>query len=116
MMSAIAEDWHEELKDYPSWALQKASRWWMSAENEKRRQKPIAGDISARAKIEMGVVKVAESALRKFHRYGYESPKQPQEPVAETPRQPPSAEQKARADELVSQFARRAGISKPAPE
>ena len=67
VMAAIAEDWHEELKAYPSWAIQNACRWWMSAENEKRRQKPIAGDISDRARIELGVVRVAENAVRRFN-------------------------------------------------
>ncbi len=66
MMAAIAEDWHEELRDFPAWALQKAFRWWMGEGNEKRRQKPLPGDIAARARVEMGAVKVAESALRRF--------------------------------------------------
>lgn len=54
----------------PAWAIQKACRWWMSADNEDRRKKPIAGDIAARAKIEMGAVKLATSALGRFERGG----------------------------------------------
>lgn len=98
VMTEIARDWHEELREYPSWALQKACRWWMSAENDKRRHKPIAGDIAARAKIEMGVVKVAELALRRF------SPSE-QKPAPES-RPMPSEAQRAKADEYV----RNAGI------
>lgn len=103
-MQAIAEDWNEELKDYPAWALQKASRWWMSRNNEKRRQKPIAGDIAARAQWEMGVIRVAEGSLRRFDT-GSNSAK----PRA-VRRSPPNAAQKAEADRLTEQFARRAGL------
>ena len=69
-MRATAEDWHEELSGYPGWAIQKAARWWMGQDNPERRKKPLAGDISARAKLEMGVVKLAESAVRRFERGG----------------------------------------------
>ena len=65
-MTAIAGDWNEELQDYPSWALQLACRWWMGAKNPKRRQKPLPGDIAIRAKFEMGAVRVAERAVRKW--------------------------------------------------
>ncbi len=67
VMTAIAEDWFDELGEYPSWALQKACRWGMSADNEKRRQKPLPGDIAARAREEMACVRMAERALRKFN-------------------------------------------------
>jgi hypothetical protein len=99
-MSAIAEDWHEELREYPAWALQIATRWWMSAENEKRRQKPLPGDIAARARVAMGAVYVAESALRRYQA-------QPKPVQTDAPRPAPTPEQKAKADELVAQFARR---------
>ena len=65
-MKVVAEDWHEELRDYPAWAILKASRWWMSSDNPERRKKPLAGDISARAKKVMAPVAVAEHALRRF--------------------------------------------------
>ncbi|MEO9648804.1 MAG: hypothetical protein ABJ360_22460 [Roseobacter sp.] len=105
MMTAIAEDWHEELKSYPSWALQKAVRWWMSADNDKRRQKPIAGDISDRAKEEMGIVKVAEGALRRFDG---KTNWPPASPTFEN-RQPRSAAQKAEADQITARFTARFG-------
>lgn len=66
VMTAIAADWHEELQSYPGWALQKACRWWMSADNSERRKKPMPGDIAIRAKREMGVVKIADRAVRQF--------------------------------------------------
>lgn len=67
MMTAIADDWNEELRKFPSWSIQKACRWWMSAENDKRRQKPLPGDIAARCKTELGVVQVGDLALRRFY-------------------------------------------------
>ena len=63
---AIADDWYHELKEYPAWAIANAVRWWMSRKNDKRRHKPVAGDISQRARFEMGVVSVARSAVRRF--------------------------------------------------
>jgi hypothetical protein len=66
MMTAIADDWNAELSEFPAWAIQKACRWWMGAENDKRRQKPMPGDIAARCRAEMGVVKVAALAVRRF--------------------------------------------------
>jgi len=66
MMAAIADDWNAELQGFPGWAIQKSCRWWMSAENATRRQKPMPGDIATRCKIELGVVKVAKLALRRF--------------------------------------------------
>lgn len=104
MMTAIAEDWHEELSAYPSWAIQKAARWWMGSSNEKRRQKPLAGDISARAREEMGAVEVAKGALRRFE----SKTDWPPAKVKIEERQPLSADQRAEADRLVSQFSRNA--------
>lgn len=63
---AIADDWYHELKEYPAWAIANAVRWWMSSKNDKRRYKPVSGDISERARIEMGIVAVARSAIRRF--------------------------------------------------
>jgi len=59
-MAEIAKDWAEELQDYPEWALQKAFRWWTGRENQKRRQKPVPGDISERAHIELSIVRAAQ--------------------------------------------------------
>ena len=66
MMAAIAEDWHEELKAYPSWAITKAVRWWMSSSNPERRKKPVPGDIAAMAKREVGAVSLAKNAVKRF--------------------------------------------------
>ncbi len=66
MMKAIADDWQQELKVYPAWAIAKAVRWWMSSENKDRRKKPMAGDISDRARKEMGIVMLAQSSIRLF--------------------------------------------------
>lgn len=98
-MREIAADWHEELREYPAWALQKACRWWMSADNKDRRKKPVAGDIAARARWEMGVVKVGQGAVRRF------TPSKPK--PCETVVPGPTPEQRARGAEIV----RAAGIS-----
>ena len=68
MVAAIAEDWHEELRTYPAWAIQNACRWWMGSGNDKRRQKPLPGDIAARARLEMGAINVAERSVKTFER------------------------------------------------
>lgn len=66
MMAAIAEDWHEELCAYPAWAIGKAVRWWISADNPDRRRKPLPGDIADRAKREAGVLKLATHSAERF--------------------------------------------------
>ena len=48
-----AEDWLEALAEYPQWAIERAVRWWKSADNADRRKKPLEGDIAARCKVEM---------------------------------------------------------------
>lgn len=58
--------WGDELKGYPAWAIRKAVQWWLSEQNPKCDKKPVPGNISARCKAEMGVVKVGEYALRRF--------------------------------------------------
>lgn len=58
-----AEDWAACLSVYPQWAIEKAVRWWKSAENDKRRQRPLEGDIEARVKVEMSAVRAAEVYL-----------------------------------------------------
>ena len=68
MQEAIADDWHHELKDYPAWAISNACRWWMGRHNDKRRYKPMAGDIAERCQYELGVVRLAEVAVRRFDR------------------------------------------------
>lgn len=60
VMRVIAQDWIDELEDYPAWALKCAFAWWIGKDNPKRRQKPLPGDISERAYSEMAVVRAAK--------------------------------------------------------
>lgn len=66
----MAEDWAVELGDFPQWAVTKAVRWWKSADNPERKRKPLEGDIAARCKTEMGIVRLAEGALRRYDQGG----------------------------------------------
>jgi len=66
IVKVMADDWAEALCEYPEWAITKAVRWWKSEANAERKRKPLEGDIAARARYEMGIVKVAEGALRRF--------------------------------------------------
>jgi hypothetical protein len=78
-----AEDWLEEVGKYPQWAIERAVRWWKSAENERRRHKPLEGDISARCKVEMrGIGCIPDLIRNKIERWYRESllPKQEPEP------------------------------------
>lgn len=56
---AEAEDWADELSPYPEWAIDRAVRWWKSADNKDRRKRPLEGDIAARCKVEMMAVRAA---------------------------------------------------------
>lgn len=58
-----AEDWREALSEYPRWAIERAVRWWKSADNPDRRKRPLEGDIAARCKIEMNGVPSAVKML-----------------------------------------------------
>jgi len=60
-----AEDWLEELGKYPQWAIERAVRWWKSAENHDRRKKPLEGDIAARCKVEMRGIGSLPDLLRR---------------------------------------------------
>jgi len=61
-----AEDWMEQLSPFPQWAIERAVRWWKSAENADRRKKPLEGDIAARCKVEMrGIGSLPELLARK---------------------------------------------------
>ena len=74
----MAEDWLVELEAYPQWAIERAVRWWKSAENADRRKKPLEGDIAARCKVEMrGIGSLPELMARKVQgRYiGQEAPR-----------------------------------------
>jgi hypothetical protein len=65
VMAEIAKDWVAELIGYPSWALLKAFRWWTGQENDKRRNKPMPGDISSRAHHDMMIVRAANRAIER---------------------------------------------------
>lgn len=64
VMSAIAEDWVETLKDYPAWAIQNACRWWMSAENQYRHRKPLPGDVEDACKREVAGIIAARTMAK----------------------------------------------------
>ena len=66
MVSMMAEDWAEALKDHPQWAITKAVRWWKSSDNPKRNIRPVEGDIQRRCEIEEGILKVGKLACRRF--------------------------------------------------
>jgi hypothetical protein len=61
-----AEDWLVALGEFPEWAVVAAARWWKGDANPDRRKRPMEGDIAARAKMEMGIVKVGEWAVKRF--------------------------------------------------
>jgi hypothetical protein len=58
-----AEDWREALAGFPRWAIERAARWWKSAENPDRRRRPLEGDIAARCRIETDGVASAVKML-----------------------------------------------------
>ena len=93
-MEVIAEDWCQELKDFPAWAIAKAVRWWTGRNNPERRKKPLAGDIAAQAQTELGPLFVAQSAIKRFDNGTALA-------IEETPRQPVSKE---RAAELMKEI------------
>lgn len=58
-----AEDWREALAEFPRWAIERAVRWWKSADNPDRRKRPLEGDIAARCRVEMNGVPSAVQML-----------------------------------------------------
>lgn len=71
-----AEDWLEALRDQPEWAITKAVRWWKSNNNPNFHRKPLEGDIAERVRIEVGVLYVAERALKRgFDAHAQAKPK-----------------------------------------
>ena len=65
----------------------------MGRENPYRHRKPLAGDVSARARFEMWRVKAAEQAVKNYDRYGSSLPPYMRKDVASGP--PVSPEQAA---------------------
>lgn len=109
-VSMMAEDWLEELREYPEWAITKAVRWWKSEANPDRKKRPLEGDISARANFEMQVVRFADRAVRRYWD-GFR-------PMSETPREvsPPepemTAEEREESRKRVAAMAAELGASK----
>ena len=73
-----AEDWLDALGGFPRWAIEDAARWWKSAENPRRRQRPMEGDIAERCRSAVGDVRAVPVLLRAPRRI--EGP--PREPVS----------------------------------
>jgi hypothetical protein len=73
-----AEDWLEALAEYPQWAIERAVRWWKSADNEARRKKPLEGDIAARCRVELrGIGALPEIVRRKRSGAWHDTPQIP---------------------------------------
>ena len=82
-----AEDWLEELGGYPQWAIERAVRWWKSAENADRRKKPLEGDIAARCKVEMRGIVALPALLRRKLDGTYIEPEPPRPKLSTAERQ-----------------------------
>jgi len=93
-----AEDWAEALDGLPEWAITKACRWWKGDENVNRRKKPFEGDIVARARFEMGALRVAGWAVERFD--DGLRPKQP-EPARQAPSPEDVAHRRAFAESVI---------------
>jgi hypothetical protein len=74
-----AEDWLEELREYPQWAIERAVRWWKSQENTDRRKRPLEGDIAARCKVEMRGIGAVPKLLGLKAEGRYIEPEKPRE-------------------------------------
>lgn len=87
-----AEDWAEAVKDFPKWAIERACRWWKSADNPERRKRPLEGDITLRIRREMEAVRVAKTRLDR----GWVSKSVIREPITPEPEKVlPDAESRA---------------------
>jgi hypothetical protein len=81
-----AEDWLEALSPFPQWAIERAVRWWKSAENADRRKKPLEGDIAARCKVEMrgiGAIPSILSRMASRSHYEFQHPPAPERLTAD---------------------------------
>lgn len=93
-----AEDWAEELRVFPKWAVEAAARWWKSGDNPDRRKRPLEGDIAARCRKEMDAIRAAQVVLA--------APMVTvQDQVASSPAPDDVARRKAVADEILRGFA-----------
>ena len=91
-----AEDWLEALAQYPQWAIERAVRWWKSADNSDRRKKPLEGDIAARCIVEMKGIGALPDILRRKREGRYITPKLPREKL-------PTEERKAMAAKVLAE-------------
>jgi hypothetical protein len=91
IVSMAAEDWADELAEFPQWAVTDAVRWWKGESNPDRRKKPMPGDIAARARLAMGPVIVARLAVTRF-----DNGKKPWQPTEAPPRKPQDAAERQR--------------------
>ena len=83
-------------------------RWRKSADNPESTRRPLEGDIAIRCKRELGVVGVAESALRKW-----DDGVRPEPPKAPRPELTPE-EMEARR-KAIAQITEEAGYGNRAP-
>jgi hypothetical protein len=97
-----AEDWEAALSGYPEWAVRNACRWWKGEENPDRRKKPLEGDIAARCRIEMQLIRFGERAVRRFDENGPTMRK-----PAPSEDKPITDAQRAETQALVAAFAQK---------
>lgn len=77
----VFQDWADALCDLPDWAIDRAVRWWKSADNPDRRRKPLEGDIAERARMEQGIISLAKARVDEFQRTGNRPRNAPNEPA-----------------------------------
>ena len=106
VVSIMAEDWKEELAPYPQWAITSAVRWWKSEANPDRKRRPLEGDISARAKHEMMLVRLASHAVQRYWD-GY----RPSDLASQPQRPELTAEEKRAARVRADQYIKEAGLN-----
>jgi hypothetical protein len=87
-----ARDWIAELAGHPQWAIDRACRWWGSADNPYRHRRPLHGDIVARCNVETAEPRVA---LSFFDWAGKQEAKPYREPIDDASRQRIADEVKA---------------------
>lgn len=90
-----AEDWLEALAPFPQWAIERAVRWWKSADNADRRKKPLEGDIAARCKVEMRGIGALPEILERKASGRWIAPEPPREKLS-------TEERKAIANEVLA--------------
>jgi hypothetical protein len=102
-----ADDWAEALGEYPYWAIERACRWWKSGANEYRRRRPLEGDIVARCRVEMQVVRAAQITLDAKPREGGQ--REEREPVSDEARAEMRRRMAEAGNSVVAKMRARAG-------